>query len=154
MYNKISEFPPKNGRPVWTPTFDLLGEIEDEMIDIPLLGYVTAGLPIEVPEAQEMISVPAGMMRKCHYALRVRGNSMIDDNILDGDLILIESRETAENGQSVVAKINGCQVTLKKLYIEKDRIRLQPANDALPPLYFRHDEIEVVGLVKAVVRLP
>jgi repressor LexA len=78
------------------------------------LGYVSAGRPVETPEEQETIRVPSHMTRKASYALRVRGHSMIDDQIQDGDIIVIEQRQTAENGETVVALINGHQVTLKR----------------------------------------
>jgi repressor LexA len=94
------------------------------------------------------------MVRHNTYALRVRGHSMIDDNIQDGDVVVIEKRETAENGQSVVAMINGERVTLKKFYVESDGIRLQPANPALEPIYLRKDEVQILGIVTGVIRLP
>jgi repressor LexA len=94
------------------------------------------------------------MVRKDCYALRVRGHSMIDDNIQDGDVIVVEKRASAENGQSVVAMINGETVTLKKFYIEKDGVRLQPANPDLDPIYLRNEEIRILGIVRGVIRTP
>jgi len=122
------------------------------MVDIPLLGWVAAGQPVDMFENHELISVPANMVRKDSYALRVRGDSMIDDNILDGDVIVIEKRASAENGQSVVAMINGETVTLKKFYIEKDGIRLQPANPALQPIYLKNEDLQILGIVMGVIR--
>jgi len=98
------------------------------------------------------VSVHASMVRKSSYALRVRGNSMIDDNIEDGDIIVVEKRDSAENGQSVVAMINGDSVTLKKFYIEKDGIRLQPANPDLQPIYIKNEELQILGIVIGVIR--
>ena len=92
------------------------------------------------------------MVRKNSYALRVRGHSMIDDNIQDGDIIVIEKRVTAENGQSVVAMINGEQVTLKKFYVEANGIRLQPANPELAPIYLQNEEVQILGIVTGVIR--
>jgi repressor LexA len=92
------------------------------------------------------------MVRKNSYALRVRGHSMIDDHIQDGDIIIVEQRETAENGESVVAMINGQQVTLKRFYVEADGIRLQPANPAMEPIYLRHEELQILGIVAGVIR--
>ena len=138
------------------PALNLLEPLglEDEPgIEVPLLGYVSAGRPVETPEEQETIRVPSHMTRKASYALRVRGHSMIDDQIQDGDIIVIEQRQTAENGETVVALINGQQVTLKKFYVEARGVRLQPANPEMAPLYLRHDEIEILGIVSGVVRM-
>jgi repressor LexA len=77
---------------------------------------------------------------------------MIEDNIQDGDIVIIEKRESAANGQSVVAMINGEQVTLKKFYVERDGIRLQPANPDMHPIYLRNDEVQILGIVTGVIR--
>lgn len=150
MDNVYSLF--KNTRPVWTPTLEELEADVDEMVEIPLLGNITAGSPIERIVQQEKVSVPANMVRKNTYALQVKGESMIDDNIQDGDIIIVNKTETAENGQSVVALIHGDQVTLKKFFIEEDGIRLQPANSSMKPMYFKHDEVHVLGIVSGVIR--
>jgi len=142
----------KNSRPVWNPALEELECELDDLIEIPLLGMITAGSPIERIMLQEKVRVPANMVRKNTYALKVRGESMIDDNIEDGDVIIINKTETAESGQSVVALIHGDQVTLKKFYIEKDGIRLQPANPDMQPMYFKHDEVNVLGIVSGVIR--
>lgn len=143
---------PKNNRTVWTPDLDMLDICEQALVEVPLLGMVTAGLPIDMCEQQERVSVPADMVRKNTYALRVRGHSMIDDNIQDGDIIVIEKRQSAENGQSVIAMVNGEQVTLKKFYIESDGIRLQPANPEMAPIYLRNEEVQILGIVTGVIR--
>jgi repressor LexA len=145
---------PKKDRPVWPDTADVLPVEAADMVGIPLLGWVAAGQPVDMFEHQERISVPATMVRKDCYALRVRGDSMIDDNILDGDVIVVEKRSSAENGQSVVAMINGETVTLKKFYIEKDGVRLQPANPELHPIYLKNEEIQILGIVMGVIRTP
>ncbi|NCA72830.1 MAG: repressor LexA, partial [Sphingobacteriia bacterium] len=126
---------------------------EETGIDIPLLGYVAAGRPVETPEDRARVTVPRHMVRKNSYALRVRGHSMIDDQIQDGDIIIVEKRETAENGETVVALIKGEQVTLKRFYVEAEGIRLQPANPQMDPIYLRHEEIEILGIVSGVVRM-
>jgi repressor LexA len=100
---------------------------------VPLLGDVSAGLPIEACPTAGTIQAPACMIRRNTYALRVRGDSMIDCNIFDGDVIIIERQESAENGETAVVLINQQEVTLKKLYIEKSGVRLQPANESMPP---------------------
>lgn len=147
---------PKNRRPVWVPGLEAINEDIDaelsSLIEIPLLGKITAGKPIECTEDNESIKVPANMVRKDTYALRVCGHSMIDDNIQDGDIIIVEKRLSAENGQSVVALINNEQVTLKKFYIEADGIRLQPANPEMEAILLKNEEVEVLGVVTGVIR--
>ena len=145
---------PKKDRPIWPDVGEVLPVEASEMMTIPLLGWVAAGQPVDLFEHHESISVPANMVRKDTYALRVRGDSMIDDNIEDGDVIVVEKRATAENGQSVVAMINGETVTLKKFYIEKDGVRLQPANPSMNPIYLKNGDIQILGIVMGVIRTP
>lgn len=149
---EISYILNRKDRPVWVPGLEDVALSPSDMVDIPLLGTVTAGAPMDVCEVEERVSVPAQMVRKNTYALRVRGHSMVDDNIQDGDIIIIEKRETAANGQSVVAMINGEKVTLKKFYVEPDGIRLQPANPAMAPIMLRNEEVQILGIVTGVIR--
>lgn len=142
----------KNNREVWTPELENLDISPEELCELPLLGYVTAGEPVLLSEENETVGVPSSMVRTNSYALRVRGHSMIDDNIQDGDIIVIEKRETACNGESVVAMINGETVTLKKFYVERDGIRLQPANPTMEPIYLRNEEVQILGIVTGVIR--
>jgi repressor LexA len=118
---------------------------------LPLLGAIAAGRPIEAIEDREEISldelVPHG---EGHYLLRVRGKSMIEDLIDDGDLVVVERRDTAQNGEIVVAIVDGEQATLKRFYREKDRIRLQPANAEMQPIY--PARVEIRGIVRGVIR--
>ena len=151
--SNISYMIPKRDRDLWIPEAEPLDMVVEESADVPLLGWITAGLPVEINEDQRSVRVPANMVRKNSYALKVRGHSMIDDNIEDGDIVIIEKRETAENGQSVVAMINGEKVTLKKFYIEKDGIRLQPANPDMEPIYLRNEEVQILGIVTGVIRI-
>lgn len=150
--NNVSLLLPKNRRPVWSLTLEATEQDIDTLIEIPLLGKITAGKPIERVEDTENIKVPAHMVRKDTYALKVCGHSMIDDNIQDGDVVIIEKKSSVENGQSVVALINNEQVTLKKFYIEADGIRLQPANPTMEPIFLTNDEVEVLGVVSGVIR--
>lgn len=143
---------PKQPHLSWNPSMEPLDLLPEDGIELPLLGYVTAGQPIEIPEDRESVRVPQQMVRKNSYALRVRGHSMIDDNINDGDIIIVEKRDTAENGQSVIAMINGERVTLKRFYVERDGIRLQPANPTMEPIYLRHEELQILGIVSGVIR--
>jgi repressor LexA len=123
-------------------------------VDLPLLGNVAAGLPIEAIQEQETISVPHDMLRSGNnYVLRVRGDSMVDEQIRDGDFIVVNSRQTADNGEMVVALINGDSATVKKFYRERGgRIRLQPANETMQPMYFDEAEVRIQGVVVAVIR--
>jgi repressor LexA len=148
----ISYILAKQARPVWAPDLEDVALDAADMVEIPLLGHVTAGAPMDVCTVEERVSVPAQMVRKNTYALRVRGHSMVDDNIQDGDIIVVEKRETAENGQSVVAMINGETVTLKKFYVEPDGIRLQPANPSMAPIILRNEEVQILGIVTGVIR--
>ncbi|OLO04596.1 LexA family protein [Salinicola socius] len=123
-----------------------------DMVEIPLLGQVAAGLPMEACLDNATVHVPAKLVRRNTYALRVRGDSMIDSNIFDGDVIIIERYESAENGETAVVLINNHEVTLKKLFIEKSGVRLQPANDSMPPIYLKNEDVQVLGLVMGVMR--
>ena len=122
--------------------------------EIPLLGTVAAGLPIEAILNEETISVPKDLKGKGRtFALRVRGESMIDENIQDGDIIIVASQKTADNGQVVVALIDGNYATVKKFYREPDFIRLQPANPQFKPLLIKTPErIQIQGVVKGLIR--
>jgi SOS regulatory protein LexA len=123
------------------------------LVEIPLLGTIAAGQPIEAIEApDETISVTKNEIGRFgkHYALRVQGNSMIDEGIFDGDIVVIKQQPTADNGQTVVAIINDNEATLKKIYREKDRFRLQPANPSLFPIYIK--ELEIRGIVVKIIR--
>src|SRR5438132_11967810 len=105
-------------------------------VDLPLLGYVAAGVPIEAIATAETIAVPEDLVgRRDTYVLRVRGNSMIDEQICDGDLVIVEDRTAAQNGEMVVALLSGSDVTLKKLYRENGKVRLQPANPTMQPIF-------------------
>jgi repressor LexA len=122
-------------------------------LELPLLGYVAAGAPIEAVVGAESIAVPEGLVgRRDSYVLRVRGDSMIDEQIRDGDFVVVEDRKTAENGEMVIALLGGSEVTLKKLYRENDRIRLQPANPALQPILVDPDQVQIQGVVVGVMR--
>jgi repressor LexA len=152
MRRTVAYILPKRRHATWVPALEPLDLDCEPGVEVPLLGYVAAGQPVDLPEDRETVRVPRHMVRKNSYALRVRGHSMIDDAIQDGDIIIIEKRETAENGESVVAMINGERVTLKRFYIEPDGIRLQPANPAMTAIYLRHEELQILGIVSGVIR--
>jgi repressor LexA len=123
-------------------------------VELPLMGTVAAGLPLEVFQEQESVSVPHDMVKRGNnYVLRVKGSSMVEEQIRDGDYIIVNSRETAEPGEMVVALINGESATVKKFYRERDgRIRLQPANETMQPMYFAPEEVQIQGIVVGVIR--
>jgi repressor LexA len=122
-------------------------------LELPLLGYVAAGVPIDAITTAETIAVPDNLVGKLDtYVLRVRGDSMIDEQIRDGDYVIIEDRKNAENGEMVIALLGGTEVTLKKFYRENGHIRLQPANPAMQPLVFDADHVQIQGVVVGVMR--
>jgi repressor LexA len=122
-------------------------------IELPMLGFVAAGSPIEAVASSETFAVPEDLVgRRETYVLRVKGDSMIDEQIRDGDFVIVEDRKTAENGEMVIALIGGADVTLKKFYRENGRIRLQPANPAMHPLIFDALQVQVQGVVVGVMR--
>lgn len=122
-------------------------------VELPLLGFVAAGAPIEAIATTESISVPEDFVGKRDtYVLRVKGDSMIDEQIRDGDFVIVEDRKTAENGEMVIALVGGSDVTLKKFYRENGRVRLQPANPAMQPIVVPADSVAVQGVVIGVMR--
>jgi SOS regulatory protein LexA len=132
---------------------DVIGH--ETMIRVPLLGTIAAGRPIEAIQEKEMIAIPTSKLPHSVniYALRVVGNSMIDENINDGDTILVKHQKTAENGQKVVALIDNHSVTLKKYYRARGRIRLQPANKNMEPMIFRNNrDVTIQGIVLDVIK--
>ena len=122
-------------------------------VEVPLFGRIAAGQPIDVVQGDETVAVPEMLTKKGeNFVLRVNGQSMIDDGVHDGDYVVVHRREKAENGDMVVALING-EATLKRLFREGDgRIRLQPANERMTPMYFREEEVEVQGIVVGLMR--
>ena len=123
--------------------------------EIPLLGRVAAGTPIESLMHAETIAVPDQMLprRGPNYALKVQGTSMIDEHIVDGDIVVVHGKQTAENGEMVIALVNGNEATVKKFYREPGGwIRLQPANASMQPMRFQEREVLIQGVVVGVIR--
>ena len=122
-------------------------------VELPLLGAVAAGQPIEALENADTFTVPEEFVRRQNtFVLRVKGNSMIEDGIWDGDYIVVEERPSADNGETVVALVNG-EATVKKLYRDKGgKIRLMPANESMAPIVARDKDVSVRGVVVAVMR--
>ena len=123
------------------------------VLELPLLGYVAAGAPIEAVASSESIAVPENFIgRRETYVLRVRGDSMIDEQIRDGDMVIVEDRKTADNGEMVIALLRGSDVTLKKFYRDNGQVRLQPANPALQPILVDAAQVQIQGVVVGVMR--
>ena len=123
--------------------------------ELPLLGVVAAGEPIEAVEQQETISLPEEMLPATgpNYVLRVRGESMIDEQIKDGDYVIVHSKSSARNGEMVIALLQGTHATVKKFYREKSGwVRLQPANQAVEPIFVHEDDVTIQGVVVGVIR--
>jgi repressor LexA len=120
---------------------------------LPLLGYVAAGSPIEAVVHSDEVSVPEMFLtRGTNYVLRVEGDSMIDQHIQDGDLIIVEQREDARNGETVVALVDGQEATLKRYYRQGDQIRLQPANEDMHPIFVEESRLKIQGIVVGLMR--
>ena len=129
-------------------------EVTVHAVELPLLGRVAAGSPIEAIDASETIFVPEDMVgRRETYVLQVKGDSMIEEQIRDGDYVIVENRTTANDGEMVIALLDGDSVTLKKLYREgRGRVRLQPANARLSPMFVDRDRLRIQGVVIGVLR--
>lgn len=129
----------------------LLDSVES-LVSIPFKGYIAAGQPIEAIEEYEEVNVPTSLLSRSgkHYALGVKGNSMIGEGILDGDTVVIREQNVVESGETAVALLNENEATLKNIFYEKNRVRLQPANPELKPLYTT--ELVVQGKVVGVLR--
>ena len=134
-------------------SIDIIGR--ETMVKVPLLGTIAAGQPIEAIQDKEIIAVPKSKIPRSSevYALRVIGNSMVDEKINDGDIVLVRQQDTAENGQKVVALIDNYEATLKKYYRERGHIRLQPANKSMEPIILRNErDFAIQGIVLDVIR--
>jgi repressor LexA len=132
----------------------LPSDVTPRSVELPLLGAVAAGFPIEEAMVQETVAVPQDFVRRTgnHYVLRVRGQSMIEDQIADGDLVVVHDRQTADNGEMVIAMIDE-SATVKRYYRERDgRIRLQPSNENMAPIYVQENQMRVQGIVVGVLR--
>jgi len=153
MTNVTYLIPKRNQRLQLSET-DPVELMDADFVEIPLLGWTSAGEPIQMEMDYDTVFVPQTMVKKETFALKVKGNSMIEEGIEDGDIVIIERRKSAENGESVVVKINNEEVTMKKLYIEKEGVRLQPANSEMKPIFLKNSDIEILGIVTGILRQP
>ncbi len=121
---------------------------------LPLVGTVAAGLPIEAIEDNETVSVPSEMAGRPgeSFVLRVRGDSMIEDQICNGDLVVVEKREQARNGQTVVALVDGSDATLKRFYRDGGKVKLVPANQTMEPIEVEAERVQIRGIVRGLMR--
>ncbi len=129
------------------------GREPEDVTELPLLGYIAAGSPLEAVLDQTTIALPwteAGARKL--YVLRVKGKSMIEDHIEDGDFVIVEERQTADNGETVVALLRNNEATLKRFYRENGHIRLQPANKTMEPLIVSETELRIQGIVVGILR--
>ncbi len=125
------------------------------VVELPLLGTVAAGEPIEAVQESEPMALPEEMLPPTgpNYVLRVRGDSMIDEQIKDGDYVIVHGRNAARNGEMVIALLQGTHATVKKYYREKSGwVRLQPANPAVEPIFAHEDDVVIQGVVVGVIR--
>ncbi|AOL94919.1 transcriptional repressor LexA [Porphyrobacter sp. LM 6] len=130
-----------------------VAEAANDVIELPLHGRIAAGAPIEALEGQSTLPVPAALLGPGeHYALEVSGDSMIEAGIFDGDFALVRRTNTARDGEIVVALVRGEEATLKYLRKEGAQVRLDPANAAYDPQYYRPDEVEVQGKLAGLLR--
>lgn len=136
----------RNGNIVTMP------ERETRSIEIPLLGRIAAGTPVEAIAGTDTLNFADFTGDPGTYALQVRGDSMIEDHICDGDYVLIQKTERVRNGDIVVALVDGMETTLKRYYDEGDQIRLQPANSSMNPIYVNRQNLEIQGRLLAVLR--
>jgi repressor LexA len=129
-------------------------EVQPEVVGvrIPVLGVIAAGRPLEAIELEgSEVTVPSAMAPPGAYALKVRGTSMIEDHIMDGDIIVVIPQSKVENGEVAVALLDDNTATLKRVYKEKDRIRLQPANSTMKPLFVKR--VKIRGRVSGLLRM-
>ena len=129
-------------------------EVRIEGFQLPLVGRIAAGQPIEAIEETEVLDIEALFRGRTGdvFALQVRGNSMIDEQIRDGDFVIVEKRDDARNGETVVALIDDCEATLKKFYYDVGQIRLQPANPTMEPIFVDASRVRIQGVVIGVLR--
>lgn len=123
------------------------------VVQVPLAGRISAGKPFEAVAVHESIALPANMVGKSEtYVLKVEGESMIDDHVMDGDLVIVEKRTSPREGETVVALVRNTDVTLKRYRRQGRKIRLDPANPSYQPLLLDEDEVEIQGVVVGLLR--
>jgi len=131
---------------------EVISPVETRRFEFPLLGRVAAGKPIEAVEDMDVIEVPSSMIGQGdHFVLQVKGDSMKEDGILDGDFIVVRKQPTAENGETVVALINN-EATVKKYYRRKNYVELRPSHTGMEPIIVRKGDLRIEGRVVGIIR--
>jgi repressor LexA len=131
---------------------EVISPVETRQFEFPLLGRVAAGKPIEAVEDMDVIEVPPSMIGQGdHFVLQIKGDSMKEDGILDGDFIVVRKQPTAENGETVVALIND-EVTIKKYYKRKNYVELRPAHTGMEPIIVKQGDFRIDGRIVGVMR--
>ncbi|HEX4825732.1 MAG TPA: transcriptional repressor LexA [Candidatus Polarisedimenticolaceae bacterium] len=143
-------------RRVWNQnrSIDLVRESSGRAIELPLVGTIAAGLPLEAVPTTETITVPADMVsgRGRTFVLKIQGDSMVGEHIREGDYVIIEERNIAREGETVVALVDGSDATLKRFYREGPMVRLQPSHPTMPPILVTADRVQIQGVVVGLIR--
>lgn len=143
-------------RRVWNQnrSIELADDASSRAIGIPLLGTIAAGQPVEAVPTTETIFVPSDMVagRGRTFVLKIQGESMIGENIRDGDYVIIEERKVARDGETIVALVDGADATLKRFYREGATVRLQPSNPTMAPILVAADRVQIQGVVVGLIR--
>ena len=134
------------------PDADTLGGPAGGAAELPLRGLIAAGVPLEAVEDNETIPLPWSSGESNLYVLKVKGDSMIEDHIQEGDYVIVEGRQEARNGETVVALLGGEAATLKRFYREGGQVRLQPANAQMSPILVNEGDLRIQGVVVGVLR--
>ena len=143
-------------RRVWNQnrSIELVDDAAGRALDLPLVGTIAAGVPIEAIPTTEKITVPADMVsgRGRTFVLKIRGDSMTGEHIREGDYVIIEERQTARDGETVVALVDGADATLKRIYRDGATVRLQPSHPTMQPIVVTADRVQVQGVVVGLIR--
>jgi repressor LexA len=143
-------------RRVWNQnrSIELADDVTGKALDLPLVGTIAAGNPVEALTTTETITVPADMVagKGRTFVLKIRGESMIGEQIREGDYVIIEERQVARDGETVVALVDGTDATLKRIYREGPTVRLQPSHPTMKPIVVAADRVSVQGVVIGLIR--
>ncbi|HUC43330.1 MAG TPA: transcriptional repressor LexA [Candidatus Sulfotelmatobacter sp.] len=143
-------------RRVWNQnrSIELVDSAAGRALDLPLVGTIAAGTPLEAVPTTETITVPADMVsgRGRTFVLKIHGDSMTGEHIREGDYVVIEERQTARDGETIVALVDGADATLKRFYRDGATVRLQPSHPTMPPIVLAADRVQVQGVVVGLIR--
>jgi repressor LexA len=143
-------------RRVWNQnrSIDLVHETQGRALELPLVGTIAAGLPLEAVPTTETLTVPADMVsgRGRTFVLKIQGESMIGEQIREGDYVIIEERALARDGETVVALVDGSDATLKRFYRDGAMVRLQPSHPTMAPILVPADRVQIQGVVVGLIR--